>query len=133
MRAAEFLRALADTLDRAEQPAMTQSLAVQAQPVVVAMNPAGAPIDAVATQMSHIGTALDGDNFVPPLQQKIEIICTTVSSIKKHRDTSKLCNTSSVCNTSLNNNSTHKYGWYYTNSRCVGCMSNSDFSNSLWY
>ena len=74
MRAAEFLRALADTLDRAEQPAMTQSLAVQAQPVVVAMNPAGAPTDAVATQMSHIGTALDGDNFVPPLQQKIEIM-----------------------------------------------------------
>lgn len=71
MRAAEFLRALADALDRVEKP---DTVAIQAQPVVVAMNPAGEPTSDVVTHMNHTDTALDTDHFVPPLQQKIEIM-----------------------------------------------------------
>lgn len=76
MRAAEFLRALADTLDRAETPAHAPAVApviptapiapVQDQPVVVAID--SAPSD------EQVDSALDTDKFVAPLQQKIEIM-----------------------------------------------------------
>lgn len=66
MRAAEFLRALVDMLDSIEEePAQKQP------PIVVNVNNGGASAPEPAPEGEDETTT---DKFVPPLQQKIELL-----------------------------------------------------------
>ena len=66
MRAAEFLRALVDMLDSIEEePAQKQP------PIVVNVNNSGASASEPAPDATDEPTT---DKFVPPLQQKIELL-----------------------------------------------------------